>query len=108
MEIKPSDKALARDLGFRILEGEFGNRDERKELLGEYYEEAQGVANLLVLAHDYPRISKKTEKLQKKAFEYGAVIWKLGRNPFALVEKLTKKDRDTWSDYLEVWERRTL
>lgn len=108
MDIKPSDKALVRDLGFRILEGEFGIGQHRREALGEYCKEAQDVANLVVLARDHPRLVKEINELQEEVFELGAVIWKLGWNPFALVEKLTEKDRDIWSCYLEVEERGTL
>lgn len=101
MDIKPSDKALVRDLGFRILEGEFGTI-ERKELLGEHYEEAQGITNLLTKAHLYEEREKTISKLRKEVFERDAILWKLGFAPERQVQMLSEEDLRAYKDYL--WE----
>lgn len=101
MEIKPSDKALVRDLGFRILEGEFGTT-ERKELLGEYYEEAQGITNVLTKAHLYEEREKTISKLRKEVYERDAILWKLGFDPHRQVQLLSEEDLRAYNDYL--WE----
>lgn len=102
MDIKPSNKALVRDLGFRILEGEFGKGTERKELLGKYYEEAQEVANLLIMAYEYPYREKAIIKARKETFERDAVLWKLGFDPERQVQMLSEEDLRDYNDYL--WE----
>lgn len=100
MDIKPSDKALVRDLGFRILEGEFGNGKARKRALGEYYEEAQGIANFLTKSHGYDIREKIITRLEKKVFERNAVLWKLGFDPYRQVQMLSEEYLRAYSDYL--------